>query len=105
MTIYHATDSTFKKDLRRNGVTLVNFWAPWCGPCRMYAPIIEAYDSENKNDVKILKVNVDENVETAAQFGIMSIPATVLFKNGKPVAKEIGILSKDGLNKWVAKYL
>ncbi|WP_088835319.1 thioredoxin [Paenibacillus tyrfis] len=104
MTIYHTKDSAFKSDLQSEGFTLVNFWAPWCGPCRSFAPILEAFDLEPKNEAKILKVNVDESPETAAQFGIMSIPTTILFKNGDPIDKVIGVLSVEGLKQFISKH-
>ncbi|MBB6669503.1 thioredoxin [Cohnella nanjingensis] len=103
MTIQHTTDSTFQSDLQSEGFTIVNFWAPWCGPCRMFAPILEAFDQEGR--AKIVKVNVDENAETAARFGVMSIPATILFKNGKAIDKEIGYLPVEGLRQFVARNL
>ncbi|WGU96504.1 thioredoxin [Paenibacillus dendritiformis] len=103
MTIYNVTDATFHKELQA-GLTLVNFWAPWCGPCRMFAPILEAYDAIGNDDVKLLKVNVDENAETAAHFGIMGIPATILFKNGEAVDKKVGVMSLEGLKAFVSRH-
>ncbi|MCM3340719.1 thioredoxin [Paenibacillus sp. MER TA 81-3] len=102
MTIYHVTDATFHNELQSEGLTVVNFWATWCGPCRMFAPILEAYDAEGSNGAKILKVNVDENAETAALFGIMGIPATILFKNGEPVNKKVGVMSLEGLKRFIS---
>ncbi|SCW32999.1 thioredoxin [Paenibacillus tianmuensis] len=104
MAIYNVTDATFKNEMQSEGLTLVNFWAPWCGPCRMFAPIIEAYDADGNNDVKILKVNVDENVETASLFQIMGIPATFLFKDGKLVDKKTGVMPKEDLKQFIAKH-
>ncbi|MEC0093933.1 thioredoxin [Paenibacillus macquariensis] len=100
--ICHTTDTTFKTDLQSEGFTIVNFWAPWCGPCRMFGPILEEYDSEKQDDVRILKANVDECAETGSQFGIMTIPTTILFKNGKAIDKEIGVLSKEGLKQFIS---
>ncbi|MCP3775075.1 thioredoxin [Paenibacillus sp. MZ04-78.2] len=104
MAVHNVTDATFKNEMQSEGLTLVNFWAPWCGPCRMFAPIIEAYDAEGNNDVKILKVNVDENVETASLFQIMSIPATILFKDGKLVDNKTGVMPKEDLKQFVASH-
>lgn len=104
MTIYNVTDASFKSKLKTKGLTLVNFWAPWCGPCRRFAPIIEEYAAEGNNDAKILKVNVDENAETASLFQIMSIPATILFKDGKPVEKKVGLMSNTQLKQFIAKH-
>ncbi|MBE9915479.1 thioredoxin [Paenibacillus donghaensis] len=103
MAIHNVTDNTFNNELQSEGLSLVNFWAPWCGPCRMFAPIIEAYDAEGNHDVKILKVNVDENPQTAAQFGIMGIPATIIFKDGEPVDKEVGLMSTEQLKRFIAR--
>ncbi|GKS15111.1 thioredoxin [Paenibacillus chitinolyticus] len=105
MAIYHATDASFKNDLQNEGLTLVNFWATWCGPCRMFAPIIEAYDAEGTNAAKILKANVDECPETASEFGIMSIPTTILFKNGQPADKKVGPMSQTQLKQFVENHL
>lgn len=103
MINYNVTDATLKNELQSEGLTIVNFWAPWCGPCRMFAPVLEAYDAEGNNQVKILKVNVDECVQTAAFFGIMSIPATIIFKDGEAVDKEIGVMSVEGLKQFIAR--
>jgi len=88
MPICHSTDNKFHQDLRKEGYTIVNFWAPWCGPCRMFAPVLEAYDAKRQEDVGILKINVDEYPETANLFGVMSLPTTILFMDGKPINNE-----------------
>ncbi|MFB6366795.1 thioredoxin [Paenibacillus elgii] len=103
MTIYNVTDATFKNELQSEGLTVVNFWAPWCSPCRMFASILEAYDAEGNNEVKILKVNVDEQPETAALFGIMGVPSTIIFKNGEAVDKEVGFMSVEQLKQYIAR--
>lgn len=79
---------------------LVDFWAPWCGPCRMQAPILEEFGKEN-SDVKVVKVNVDDNPELAAHFNIMSIPSLLVFKNGVKVNQAIGLQSKADLTALV----
>jgi len=80
-----------------SGVTLVDFWAPWCGPCKMQLPIVEELAGELAGQATIGKINVDEEPELASQFGVMSIPTLILFKDGQPVDKMVGLQSKDAL--------
>ncbi|MET0785268.1 MAG: thioredoxin [Paenisporosarcina sp.] len=103
MAIVHGTDQSFSNEIS-NGLVLVDFWAPWCGPCKMIAPVLEELDSEMSETVKIVKVDVDENQETASNFGIMSIPTLVLFKDGQPVDKVVGFQPKEALAQLVQKH-
>lgn len=103
MAIVNATDATFQQEIRE-GLVLVDFWAPWCGPCKMIAPVLEELDKELNGSAKIVKVNVDENPQTASQFGIMSIPTLVLFKDGAKVDQVIGFQPKDLLKQFVMKH-
>ncbi|MBO4495577.1 MAG: thioredoxin [Clostridiales bacterium] len=80
---------------------LVDFWATWCGPCQMVAPVLEEIASENEGKIKVGKVNVDENRELAMQFRISSIPTMILFKNGEPVNMTLGYQTKDQLLKFI----
>ena len=88
-----------------NGVALVDFWAEWCGPCKMQLPIIEEFSSEMDGKATVGKVNVDEELELAQSFGIQSIPTLILFKDGKPVKKLIGLHSKESLYEEVNQVL
>lgn len=88
------TDATWQNEVQK-GFTLVDFWAPWCGPCRMLGPVLEEIEEELHNEVKIAKLNIDENQLTASQFGIMSIPTMVLFKDGKAIEKLTGYHPKE----------
>lgn len=100
MAIVHATDQTFEKEILK-GAVLVDFWAPWCGPCQMIAPVLEQLDAEIGNEVKIVKVDVDENQVTAGQYGIMSIPSLLLFVDGEVKAKTAGFMPKEALIEFI----
>lgn len=92
------TDQSFEKEvLQHQGVALVDFWAPWCGPCRRIGPIVEELAQEYEGRAKILKMNVDENQKTPMEYGIMGIPTLLIFKNGELVDTMVGLQSKDTL--------
>lgn len=98
MTVAHVTDKNFEAEvLKSNLPVLVDFWAEWCGPCRMISPIVEELANELKGKLKVAKVNVDESQELAARFNIMSIPTLLVFKKGEPVEQMVGAMSKDQL--------
>lgn len=98
--VKHVTDAEFPAIIA-SGVTLVDFWAPWCGPCRMIAPILDELASELGAKVQIVKINVDENPVVAGQYGIMSIPSLLLFKDGKKVDAKVGALPKPALKSFI----
>jgi thioredoxin 1 len=92
------TESNFESEVLSSGIpVLVDFWATWCGPCRMLAPIIEEIAKENEGTLKVGKVNVDEQPGLAAQFQVTGIPTVILFKNGAPVKKSVGYVPKSTL--------
>ncbi|MDQ0161133.1 thioredoxin [Aeribacillus alveayuensis] len=104
MAITNVTDQNFAQETNQ-GLVLADFWAPWCGPCKMIAPVLEELDQEMGDKVKIVKINVDENQETAGKFGIMSIPTLLVFKNGEVVDKVIGYQPKEALAGVLNKHM
>ncbi|ENH97033.1 thioredoxin [Gracilibacillus halophilus YIM-C55.5] len=103
MTIAHASDSTFNTETSE-GLVLADFWADWCGPCKMIAPVLEEIDSEMSDQVKIVKLDVDNNQETAGNYGVMSIPTLLLFKDGEVVDQVVGYQPKEALVELINKH-
>lgn len=103
MAIVHSSDANFSNDISK-GLVLVDFWATWCGPCKMIAPVLEELDQELDGKFNVVKLDVDQNQETAAKYGIMSIPTLVLFKDGVQVDKTVGFQPKEALAQFIQKH-
>lgn len=97
-----VTDATFEADvLKCEGLVLVDFWADWCGPCKMIGPVLEEIAAELEGQITIAKVNVDENPESPGKYGIRSIPTLILFKDGQIVSTKVGSVPKAALHAWI----
>lgn len=102
MSLIDGTDATFEQDvLKSEGVVLVDFWAPWCGPCKMVAPTLDALAADRGDNLKIVKLNIDDNPHTPTEFGVRSIPTLALFKEGKLLDTKVGVQSKAQLAEWI----
>ena len=97
-----ADKNIFEKDVKNNENVLVDFYATWCPPCKSLSPIVEEIEKENA-DIKFLKINVDDEQELAIEYGIMSVPTLVFIKNGEPVDKSVGLISKKELQAFLNK--
>jgi len=100
--LLHLSDAEFEEKVLKSGLpVLVDFWAPWCGPCRMIGPIIEELSGEYAGQVVFAKVNTDENPSVPTQYNVMSIPTLLLFKDGKLIDRAIGMRPKPALKQWI----
>lgn len=102
MDLVHLNDANFK-DETKEGLVVVDFFATWCGPCKILGPIMEDVQKELSN-VKIFKVDVDENEETAKNFGVMSIPTIVVLKDGVEIDRHVGLMNRDSLVEWINQH-
>jgi thioredoxin 1 len=103
MAVGKVSDANFESEvLKATSPVVVDFWAEWCGPCRMIGPALEEIAGSLGNKVKIVKLNVDENPNTASKYGIMSIPTLMIFKNGELASRQIGAAPKQKLEQWIS---
>ena len=100
-----VNDKNFETEVLKSDIpVLVDFWAPWCGPCRMVTPIVEEIATEYKDKIKVCKLNTDDSSEIAMKYQIVSIPTLAIFKNGKEVKRQVGALNKPALKKFIDTY-
>lgn len=100
--VKHVQENEFSAEvLNFDGVSVVDFWASWCGPCKMLLPVVEKFAEEVEGKVKVAKVNVDEEPSLAQRYGIMTIPTLLVFKNGELTAKSVGVISRDEIVKLI----
>jgi thioredoxin 1 len=103
MAVDKVSDATFDSEvLKASGPVVVDFWAEWCGPCKMIAPALDEISGSMQGKVKIVKLNIDENPTTTTKYGIMSIPTLMIFKNGELASRQVGALQKQKLEQWIS---
>ena len=106
MVTFSTNNDTFNDDISSSDIlTLVDFWAEWCGPCKQIGPILEEISNEKKDKIKILKLNIDEDPETAQKFGVQGIPTLMLFRGGSLIDTKVGSLPKSNLVDWIESNL
>ena len=104
--LFHATDGNFEPEILKSDIpVMVDFWAPWCGPCHVIAPVIEELAAEYAGRVKVAKMNVDDNPATPSQYGIRGIPTVILFKDGKVFDQIVGAVPKSKMEEMIKKAL
>lgn len=102
MSVKQISDATFNNEIE-TGIVLVDFWAPWCGPCKIIAPILDELSAEIGDAAKIVKINVDDNPESASKYNVMSIPTLLVFKDGQLVDQMVGVQPKEKLKAVIEK--
>ncbi len=103
MTI-ELNDGTLKNEIK-SGTVVVDFWAPWCGPCRKLGPVLEEVATELEGKVKVCKINTDENIQSAQEYAISALPSVLIFKDGEPVERMVGLMPKNTIISNIEKYL
>ena len=103
--IKHITDASFNEEIKKGMPVVIDFWAPWCGPCKMLGPVLEEVGVELEGKVKVAKINVDENEITAERYGVSSIPTILIFKEGKVVDKMVGFKPKNAIISWIDRHV
>ena len=102
MTTKNISDDSFDQEvLKSSNLVLVDFWAEWCGPCKMIAPALEEISEEMNKNLEIKKLNIDDNPKTPQEYGVRGIPTLILFKNGEKISEKIGVLPKSKITEWV----
>jgi thioredoxin 1 len=104
MAVQNVQDSEFKETITQDRLVLIDFWAPWCGPCKMMAPVLDELDQQAGNRVSVMKLNVDDNPDTASACGVMSIPTLKFFKNGEELHTAVGLRGLPELLQLVDQY-
>ena len=102
----NVTDANFEQEILKSDIpTLIDFWAPWCAPCQMVAPVVEEIAKKYKDKLKVCKINVDEAPDTASRYGIMSVPTLAIFKDGKIADQIVGALPKSEIEPTIKQYI
>ena len=104
--IKEITDNDYESEVvNSNEMILVDFWADWCGPCKMLTPILEQLSEDMEGNIKIVKMNIDKNPQFPSALGIRSIPTMMLFKNGKQLGTKVGVLHKNSIKEWIESFI
>lgn len=104
--IKEITDNDYESEVvNSNEMILVDFWADWCGPCKMLTPILEQLSEDMEGNIKIVKMNIDKNPQFPSALGIRSIPTMMLFKNGKQLGTKVGVLPKNSIKEWIESFI